>query len=183
MDTSMLDSRQNILELQTALAALSRRYPGEISPVNIDGIYGPEVYRAVEDFQRKFYLPVTGEVDQATWDSIRYEYNKIRWNQSLPSPIEVFLRPTLLLKQGDQGTDIFFLQTLLFAISSQYENLGEISINGTFDEKTQQAVIKFQEASGLPQTGNVNKQTWNALTIVYRMVRSWQLDVVERESQ
>ena len=82
-----------------------------------------------------------------------------------------------------RGTDIYFLQTLLFAISGQYENLGGVSINGTFDEKTQQAVLKFQEASGLPQTGYVNKQTWNALTIVYRMVRSWQLEVTDRELQ
>ena len=177
METSMLDNRQNIRELQIRLAALARRYPDEITRVNIDGIYGPEVYQAVEDFQKKFYLPVTGEVDQDTWDSINYEYGKILWTQSLPNPIEVFLRPTLLLKEGDYGIDIYFLQTLISAIYSSYENLGDVSINGTFDENTRKAILKFQEASGLPQTGEVNKQTWNALTTVYRMIKNWEIEM------
>ena len=58
-----------VRSLQTMLRVISRALP-EIPPVIPDGVYGQSTMRAVTALQRYADLPVTGVVDQATWDKI-----------------------------------------------------------------------------------------------------------------
>jgi lipoprotein-anchoring transpeptidase ErfK/SrfK len=51
---------QSVFEMQVALARLG------ISPGSIDGLLGPQTRSALESFQQKERLPVTGELDNAT---------------------------------------------------------------------------------------------------------------------
>ena len=55
--------------LQYMLSVLAAFIP-EIPDVAIDGIFGPNTYRAVVAAQRRFGLPQTGVVNAATWDAI-----------------------------------------------------------------------------------------------------------------
>lgn len=64
--------------------------------------------------------------------------------------------PTLQL--NSQGNNVKILQQLLKIL-----NLYPMSITGSFDTSTENAVIKFQEDNNLNQTGIVNKETWSLL--------------------
>lgn len=73
-----------IRHLQYMLAILSAYIPS-VPPLEVDGIFGPATKSAVEGAQRYFGLPVTGEVDDFTWDEIYDQFSGIE-NASLRNP-------------------------------------------------------------------------------------------------
>ena len=63
------DQGDNVRHLQYMLSVLSAYIPS-VSPVEIDGIFGPATRNAVIGAQRWLGLPQTGAVDERTWDEI-----------------------------------------------------------------------------------------------------------------
>ena len=70
------DTGEKVRLLQYMLAVLSEYIP-EIPPVAVDGIYGQGTRAAVLAAQRRFRLPETGTVGEATWDIIYSQYSGI----------------------------------------------------------------------------------------------------------
>ena len=70
------DRGEKVRLLQYMLAVLSE-YIEEIPTVNIDGIFGPATVNAVRSAQDWFNLPITGIVDDTTWDEIYDQYSGI----------------------------------------------------------------------------------------------------------
>lgn len=62
-----------VRRLQTYLNSIANSYP-MINKVAVDGNYGPFTQKAVRTYQQIFNLPVTGNVDYATWYSISNTY-------------------------------------------------------------------------------------------------------------
>ena len=80
---------QPIRSLQTMLRELSFVYDF-LPRLTPDGIFGESTLEAVMLFQREFFPPVTGRVNQATWDAISALYlqaiaRRIRPLQGYPS--------------------------------------------------------------------------------------------------
>ena len=48
-------------------------------------------------------------------------------------------------------------------LNRQYEKIPKIYDTGVYDSKTRDAVAAFQKMAGIPVTGKVNLNTWNAL--------------------
>ena len=65
---------QPIRSLQTMLKTIAETDPS-IPLVIPDGIYGQETIAAVYAFQRKYGIPMTGIVDQNTWEAIVAVYD------------------------------------------------------------------------------------------------------------
>ena len=70
------ESGNKVRHLQYMLSMLSEFIP-QIPPVTTDGIYGPKTTDAVRAAQRFFGLPVTGNVDEKTWDEIYDQFSGI----------------------------------------------------------------------------------------------------------
>ena len=70
------DSGEKVRLLQYMLSTLAT-YISSIPPVSIDGIYGQETRAAVLAAQKRFGLPETGTVGEATWDAIYDQYSGI----------------------------------------------------------------------------------------------------------
>ncbi len=70
------DTGEKVRLLQYMLSVLSS-YITSIPPVTVDGIYGQGTRAAVLAAQRRFGLPETGTVGQATWDEIYDQYSGI----------------------------------------------------------------------------------------------------------
>ena len=70
------ESGNKVRHLQYMLSMLSEFIP-QIPPVTTDGIYGAKTADAVRAAQRWFDLPVTGNVDEKTWDEIYDQFSGI----------------------------------------------------------------------------------------------------------
>lgn len=162
----MTDTSLYIRELQNMLRKLSF-YLSDIPPVNPDGVFGPETTQAVAAFQRLFNLPVTGQVDEETWDALNEEYNRILALEQFPTPLQIFPSADTVLKKGDTGDAVFALQMILNALARRYYNLLSFPLSGEMDDLTVAAVRNLQEYLRLPVNGEVDKETWDRIAWLY----------------
>ena len=61
--------------------------------------------------------------------------------------------------------NIYVLQAVLQVLSDAYSSMTPPTHTGTLDEATVISIQTFQELSGLPQTGEVDKMTWKQLAL------------------
>lgn len=65
------------------------------------------------------------------------------------------------------GQPIRSVQTMLRKISTYYDSMPSVIPDGIYGPETAKAVRWFQEFSGLPQSGAVDKKTWDSLMIEF----------------
>jgi peptidoglycan hydrolase-like protein with peptidoglycan-binding domain len=156
---------QAIYNLQRYLRQLSRFDP-DIPSVDEDGIFGDETRVALEAFQRKYGLPITGTADSETWARLFDEYLASVEERTRPDPIFIFPRhPTdYSLGRGDENIYVGVVQLLLREIVTLYgEDAALLPLDGVFGESTERAVKDFQRIQRLPEDGRVDRITWNRL--------------------
>ena len=125
-----------------------------------DGIYGPNTTNAVSAFQRQNGLPVTGVTDQKTWDQIveRYEPALVRVGKA--ESIEVLIDPGKVFLPDEADPYIYLLQSMLTQLSKENATIIAPDHSGVLDASTSEALRQFQELSGLPVTGHLDRITW-----------------------
>lgn len=146
------DSRPYVMELQSYLRAIQRARYGTTT-VPMDGFYGNDTAAAVRQFQQAEQLPITGEVNRATWDAIYLVYQDTDRRQAPPLRIRGLRQP--LLQPGDRGDGVIFLNVMLGIAGEEYTTT------------TEETIRKIQQVSFLPITGNTDKDTWDAVVALY----------------
>lgn len=157
----MTEHKKAIYELQYMLRKIEQ-ITGDIPAIIPDGIYGEETREVVREIQRRNALAPTGEVDEQTWNAIFQLYQESIYSVSVGEPIYPFKDPSYASVEGEQSDMIILVQLILSALSVIYDDFEDITITGVNDEKTIDAVKRFQGYNGLPQTGVLNKRTWDA---------------------
>ena len=71
------------------------------------------------------------------------------------------------LQEGDRNVGVELLQYLLSVVSEFYDMIPPLAVDGIFGPATRRSVQAFQQLAGLPQTGAVDRATWEALYRVY----------------
>ncbi len=156
-----------IAEIQEKLRALELADSGN-SPVPVDGIYGPMTTAAVERFQRRHGLPVTGIVDRETYYKLVAEYNSLLGKKFTTARINGFLPADgNALRPGNTGDPVYFLNIMLHTIASVFRNVPIPPVENVYSTATEAAVRAVQTTLGLPATGITNRQTWNRITDLY----------------
>lgn len=158
--------KQSIRELQGYLRLISAHYQN-IPELKPDGYFGPLTTKAVRIFQQDFGLPVTGVVDFQTWDRIYQVYLVLLHQQKPHLNMPAFPIPGGVLKQGDSGSYVALMQVMLNEIGSQVNNIKHISEVGVYGQSTEDNVREIQKISRLPETGEINALTWNAIMRTY----------------
>jgi peptidoglycan hydrolase-like protein with peptidoglycan-binding domain len=112
-----------------------------------DGQYGPVSKRSCMNFQREHNLEVDGIVGPRTW--------KATWEapSTMPPPW-----PGTVLEVGSTGGPV---ETWEAQLDSRGWRVS--AVDQTYDVKTEQACKAMQGFKGLPATGKVDQQTWNAV--------------------
>ena len=153
--------------LQYYLSAIAVFYP-QIPNVSIDGRFGPELFKAVLNFQRSFGLIEDGIVGRETWNRIYALYetlsDKIVPDESIPE------YPGMTLQQGSSGENVRRIQMALNNISTQYPSIPLLVEDGIFGTATTTAVRAFQRQFGLTVDGIVGVLTWNKLFEVSALI-------------
>ena len=157
---------QPIRSLQTMLRVIAEDTPGMYALIP-DGIYGPETVQTVATFQRSHGLPATGVADQQTWEQIVEVYEKALISQDQAQPLEIILNPGQVIRKGERHPNLYIVQAILKVLSQSYGSIGEVLFTGILDDATEDALFAFQQLSGLPATGRLDKRTWKHLALQY----------------
>jgi len=158
--------QEHIEEILTYLYEIALRDP-RIPIVLPSKDFTEEAALAVRAYQQAYGLPVTGEIDGDTWDSIVETY-RARMDGSVP--LIVFPAGRFLLQEGDTGDLVYLVQMLLRLIGNHFGNVDAPPLTGIFDGETALAVRQLQEIAELPQTGTVDRRTWDRIaSLVNRM--------------
>lgn len=160
------DEQKNaVRHIQELLRALQIA-AGETVTVPIDGIYGTATAAAVRAFQAQNGLPITGDVDRATYNALYEKSLEAEFLASEPLPLYIFQNGRSVQK-GETSDFVLLLQILLNTLTVAYDDFAPLVQNGVFDNTMESAVRRFQMRNNLPATGIVDKATWNALVRNY----------------
>lgn len=161
------DEKPYIRELQGYLRTVQREAQG-YTDVPADGFYGSATEDAVRQLQRAASLPETGRVDGATWEAAVAASRQIEDAQTLPTWVYAFRYGQPPMKTGDHGDGVFILQAMLMHLCDGYGNLPAATApDGVYSANTAAIVQTLQRLSGLPETGAVDKSTWDAIASLY----------------
>ena len=162
---------QPIRSLQTMLRVIAEDTPGMYALIP-DGIYGPETVQTVAGFQRSHGLPSTGVADQQTWEQIVEVYEQALISQDQAQPLEIILNPGQVIRKGERHPNLYIVQAILKVLSQSYGSIGEVLFTGVLDDATEDALFAFQQLSGLPATGRLDKRTWKHLALQYPLAEN-----------
>lgn len=171
-----------VVTLQFFLTLISQ-FVDFVSPVNTDGAYGQSTANQVRAFQKYKNLPVTGEVDERTWQSLYDAYKGIidylEERKNIDTvPTQPF--PGVVLRQGDVGPSVGELKKYLSYLSKVFFDIPPVAENNVFDRRTQNALGEFQRIFFLPVTGIADEKTWNTLADAYSTVKEGQQRLTEQ---
>lgn len=173
---SLGDTGEQVEVLQYMLVMLAQ-FDNRISTIVRDGIYGVNTEIAVENFQGIYGLPVTGAVDEQTWDLLyrvlKNTYDIVLFD-SRELNIETKPYPGTILQIGSTGDDVRTIQQYINAIATINSNITPVSVTGVYGRATRSAVMQIQGENGLLRTGNVNASTWDVIANEYKNVISSQ---------
>ncbi len=156
----------NVRSLQTMLRVIAEN-DSKIPSLIPDGIYGQETLNAVAAFQRIHSLPVTGIVDEATWESIAEEYDLALIQRGKPQAIQILLEPGQIIRLGEYNANLYLTQAMLAFLSTDQVSIPRPEVSGTLDSGTAGALRAFQALADLPQTGELDRLTWKRLALQY----------------
>ena len=154
---------QPIRSLQTMLRVIAED-GGYIPTVVPDGIYGPATMNAIAAFQRYYGLPVSGIADQNTWDKVAEIYEIAIINIGKAEPIEILIEPGQVFVLGDAGPYLYLAQSMLIYLADDHLTIPLAEHTGILDAETAAALRAFQILAGLPETGELDRNTWKNLS-------------------
>ena len=159
---------QPIRSLQTMLRTIAL-FSDAYERIVPDGIYGPETQAAISTFQRKRGLPVTGITNQQTWDEIVRMYDEAMKALSAPQSVNYEVDSEFPFVRGDHSARLKKAQCMLCEIADRYACVCPPELSGKMDEIMINSISEFQNLSGLPMNGILDKETWNQLVLQFAM--------------
>lgn len=143
-------------------------YENPIPRTPIDSYYGPQTTASIRALQEFTGIPVTGNVDQLTYETIYDLYRGIINTQPESLYYEVARpHPGEFLVLGSEGEDVLEMQHYINVIKFMFPGITGIEEDGIFGPDTQSAVSIIQLQSGLPVTGAVGALTWDVIAGAY----------------
>ena len=165
------DTGADVELLQRRLNRISTNFPGipKINPA--DGYFGPSTTDAVKVFQSVFGLTSDGLVGPATWNEILFVYNAVKKLYEISSEglalSDVTTDYVRELSVGSVGEGVSTIQYYLSYINLFVPTVQGVAVDGSFGPATENAVRSFQTTYGLPNTGSVDRLTFDRMDNVY----------------
>ena len=157
--------------LQIRLNRISDNYPAIPKIAIPDGVFSFDTEEAVKKFQEIFSLTPDGIVGKATWYRTQFIYNAVKRLNELDSEgidlIEVTKQFENELSVGSRGVEVANVQYFINYLSTFYDTIPEVTIDGVFGSDTENAVRAVQRTFDLPVTGVLDLDTWETLYRTY----------------
>ena len=160
-------SGPNVVVIQVSLNRISQSYPAIPKIPVVDGVFGSRTEASVRAFQQIFGLTPDGIVGPGTWYELVRLYTATTRLAELRSQGQRFYAinwsPPNGLAPGDSGEKVQLLQYMLSVLSTHIPSIPPLSVDGIYGQSTRAAVLAAQRRFGLPETGTVGAQTWDAI--------------------
>lgn len=157
----------DIKQVQEILRCLSFM-DEDIPRIVPDGKISIEYKRAVEIFQKKNNLSVTGVADDEMWQKLLMQHNYYHRFVDIIG-VTPFNNNNTTYSINDYGYGVYIIQAVLNTIAENYANINTVEMTGALDSHTIESIKQIQGISGLPQTGRVNYNTWNMMAKLYKI--------------
>ena len=157
-----------VRSLQYMLRRLSDRYP-VLPRLAVDGLFGEKTLEAVLIFQREFGRPVTGVVDQTTWDAIRDAWVRLERETAPPRTVRIFPGESYQVQPGMSGSAMILPQTMFRLLGQRLEGIAEGEADGVHGDASVQNTLWLQNLAQLEETGVMDRQTWDMLSRLYEL--------------
>jgi Putative peptidoglycan-binding domain-containing protein len=157
------DSGVDVEALQYYLAFLGYFFP-ELPPIPITGYFGEQTRDAVFTFQKLYGLTVDGIAGEKTFREVERAYRAAvselpaNYRSAIGEPY-----PGRFLVLGDSGESVSIIQRYLNIISQTDPQIPTVSVTGTFDEATRNAVFALQRQLGIEQNGAIGPVEWSRI--------------------
>ncbi|MBO4938253.1 MAG: peptidoglycan-binding protein [Oscillospiraceae bacterium] len=157
----------NVVIIQVELNRIAQNYPAIPKLAAVDGIFGSRTEASVRKFQEVFDLTPDGIVGKATWYALVRLYTAVTALSELRSQGQQFYSVNWSypnsLRQGDTGDKVRHLLYMLSVLSAYIPQVPQINADGIFGPRTREAVLAAQRWFGLPETGEVDEDTWDEI--------------------
>ncbi len=153
-----------IRELQSMLRELSF-LDNRLIPLVVDGVDGAQTQNAVRTFQRLYDLPPTGVADYATWEILREVYTAS--TQKTITPLLPFLHADFVVRPGETDDVVFLTAFILNSLAEHYPNFEPVTSSTYYNADIETAVRNVKTLHGLENNGEIDRQTWNLLAVLY----------------
>ena len=162
-----------ILEIQRILRSIDY-FENDLARIRLTGKYNEETRQGVKNFQEKYGLPVTGEVDIATWQLLQAVNKAITDATTLARAVYILPRePEYAIFPGLEDDVVYIIQHMLNVISQEYDGIEPLKFSGIYDQPTENNVREFQRRNLLDETGIVDPLTFNRLADEYERINSY----------
>ena len=177
----------NVVVVQVALNRIAQNYPAIPKLAVTDGIFGSRTEASVRAFQEIFGLTVDGVVGRATWYAIVRLYTAVTRLSELRSLGQQFYaiswNPENALQVGSTGETVRYLQYMLSIMADFIPGIPNLTVDGIYGNATRNAVLAAQRRFRLPETGIVDRETWDEIYDQYSGIENTVLRNRERFPQ
>lgn len=157
-----------VKSLQHMLNYLSRTV-GTIPRLAETGVFDESTLEAVMIFQRDFGFPVTGVVDQETWDSITAHYYQSLFQFGTPPLLSVLPSGTGFVGAFEHSAELLIVQAMLTSLQTVITNFEPVQFDGINSDSTLENLKLIQSLAGLIKNGALDRATWAILAALYRI--------------
>lgn len=159
---------QSLQEMLRTIAFVDRSIPFFRST----GQFDEATLEAVMTFQKGYDLPVTGIVDRDTWDGIVKIFLRSWGKLSSPTAQSLFTSEMPDIHPGQTSHLIPLVQNMFCSLAQVLNGLTVAPSTGILDKDTEANLRLVQNRANLPDTGILNKETWNVLVRLFRTFSS-----------
>lgn len=156
-----------VQSLQHMLNHLARTVPTLLRLAET-GTFDEPTLEAVMIFQRDFGLPVTGIVDQATWNAIAAAYYQNLFQFGPPPLLHVFPGGTESTQENERSAELLIAQAMIAALLKVISNFEDAELTGVNSGATMRNLQTLQALSHMPENGILDRATWAMLSHLYR---------------
>lgn len=132
-----------------------------------DGIFGEATMEGVMVFQRNLGLPVTGAVDQTTWEALLAEAQRVDRALAPPRPAGLYHAHLADLPPGQSSPLLYPIQGMLLALSQVFAPIQAVPPSGVLDPGTAENIRWLQNRCQQPETGRLDRESWELLAQLY----------------
>ena len=170
---NLTEQENPILEIQRILRSIDY-FDNSLARIRLSGTYNEETRQGVKNFQEKYGLPVTGEVDATTWQLLQAVDKAIKDATALARAVYILPRnEEYTITPGLRDDVVYVIQHMINVLSQEYDTFSPLEFTGIYDEATENNIREFQRKNLLDESGNIDPITFNRLADEYERLNSY----------